>query len=63
MGYHHHHLANIEQLKSELNRVGIDMFVKRYKKYECLFGESERVEFIRNILKQFNEKHTADITH
>lgn len=63
MGYHHRHLPNVEQLKTELENVGAETFVKRYLKYACIIGESDRIEFVKKIIKEFNEKRAADTTH
>jgi hypothetical protein len=63
MGYHHQHLPSVEQLKSQLENVGAETFVKRYLKYECIIGESDRIEFVKKIIKEFNEKRAADTTH
>ena len=63
MGYHHHHLSSVEQLKSQLENDGVEAFVKRYSKYECILGETDRVEFVEKIIKEFNEKRTINTSH
>ncbi len=46
MGFNHCYISTIENLQKELDNVGLEVFVKRYQKYECLTGPSESMNFI-----------------
>ena len=46
MGYHHCHVPNMNQIKRELESLGLDEFIRIYSKYECLIGDSDVIEFI-----------------
>ena len=46
MGFNHCYISTIENLQKELDNVGLEVFVKRYQKYECLTGESESMLFL-----------------
>lgn len=46
MGFNHCYISTIENLQKELDSVGLEVFVKRYQKYDCLTGESESMLFL-----------------
>ena len=51
MGFNHCYISTIEFLQKELDNVGLDVFVKRYQKYECLTGPIESMYFIEEKIK------------
>ena len=51
MGFNQCYISSIENLQKELDNVGLELFVKRYTKYECLTGESESMNFIEQNVK------------
>lgn len=50
MAYHHRHLSSIENLESELDKIGMERFVKKYTKYPII-GETDSIKFILKIKK------------
>jgi hypothetical protein len=46
MGFNQCYLRKVEDLEDELNKNGLEAFVKRYEKYESLTGSSESFEFL-----------------
>lgn len=55
MGFNHCYISTIENLQKELDSVGLEVFVKRYQKYDCLTGESESMLFLEEKQKEYNE--------
>lgn len=55
MGFNQCYISTIENLQKELDNVGIEVFVKRYTKYECLTGSSESMNFIEDKIKEYEE--------
>lgn len=58
MGFNHCYISTIENLQKELDNVGLEVFVKRYQKYECLTGESESMLFLEQKQKLW---HTINL--
>ena len=46
MGFNQCYLRSVEDLEDELNRNGLEAFVKRYEKYDSITGSSESFEFL-----------------
>jgi len=55
MGFNQCYLKNVKDLEDELNRNGLESFVKRYQKYDSLTGSSESFEFLESKIKQYEE--------
>ena len=51
MGFNHCYVGNVLQIQKELEELGLEKFVKRYKKYDAISGESECIEFIEQRVK------------
>ena len=51
MGFNQCYISTIENLQKELDNVGLEVFVKRYRRYECLTGPSDSMEFIEEKIK------------
>ena len=49
------YLPNVEQLKNELERVGLETFVKRYTSYESLSGSSESMRFVEEKVEEYKK--------
>ena len=59
MGYHHCHIPDLETLKKEYDRLGLELFVNKYKSCETLIGDSEAMRYIEHMIKilfQINSK-------
>jgi hypothetical protein len=55
MGFNHCYLTSVENLQLELNNVGLELFIKRYRKYDALTGPSECFRFIEEKIKELEE--------
>jgi hypothetical protein len=55
MAYHHCHIPDLETLKKQYDTLGLELFVARYKKCECLIGDSEGIRYIEHMCKILNE--------
>jgi hypothetical protein len=55
MGFNQCYISSIETLQLELNNVGLETFVKRYRKYECITGPSECFGFLEEKIKEYEE--------
>ena len=56
MGFNHCHISNISSVQWELDTFGIEKFVKLYTSYDAYSGDSEAIQFIENILKEYYEQ-------
>ena len=46
-------VADYEQILKEFERLGIERFVKRYRKYEALVGDSNSINFIETKIREY----------
>lgn len=53
MGFNQCFLRKVEDLQSELESVGLELFVKRYQKYDSLTGSSESFEFLESKIHSY----------
>jgi hypothetical protein len=61
MGFNQCYLRKVEDLEDELNRNGLEAFVKRYEKYDSITGSSESFEFLEQKIKEYEENYSTDI--
>jgi hypothetical protein len=61
MGFNQCYLRKVEDLEDELNRNGLEAFVKRYEKYDSITGSSESFEFLEQKIKEYEENYNTDI--
>jgi hypothetical protein len=62
MGFNHCYITSVENLQLELNNVGLETFVKRYQKYECITGPSESFRFLEEKIKEYEQDKNDDST-
>ena len=55
MGFNHCYISSIENLQLELDMVGLETFVKRYRKYDAITGPSESFRFLEEKIKEYEE--------
>jgi len=60
MGFNHCYISSVENLQLELDMVGLETFVKRYRKYDAITGPSESFRFLEEKIKEY-EKITNNI--
>lgn len=53
MGFNHCYIPSIENLQMELENVGLENFVKRYRKYDAITGPSESFRFLEEKIKEY----------
>jgi hypothetical protein len=53
MGFNQCYLRSVEDLKSECESNGLELFVKRYTKYDSLTGSSESFQFLEQKIKEY----------
>lgn len=62
MGFNQCYLKNINDLKSELDSVGLETFIKRYRKYDSLSGSSESFQFLEQKIKEYENNIDVNIS-
>jgi hypothetical protein len=40
------YIDDVAKVKAEFERSGLDKFVRKYKHYECLIGDSDAIRFV-----------------
>jgi hypothetical protein len=53
MGFNHCYLTSIEDLQKYLDNVGLEKFIKTYRKYDALTGPSECFRFIEDKIEEY----------
>jgi len=53
VGFNHCYFSNIETLRAEYESVGLESFVKRYRKYDAITGPSECFRFLEEKQKEY----------
>jgi len=75
MGFNQCYLRDVKDLESEVESNGLELFVKRYRKYDSLTGSSESFQFLEakimeyelqkikeyENIKSTNDNNTTDI--
>ncbi len=61
MGFNQCYLRDVKDLESEVNSDGLELFVKRYRKYDCWTGSSESMNFLENKIKEYEKVIDNDI--
>jgi hypothetical protein len=53
MGFNHCYFSSLDNLQREYENVGLEKFVKRYRKYHALTGPSECFRFLEDKQKEY----------
>ena len=56
MGFNKCYLPSIESMEEQIERDGLEVFVKSYSKYESITGESDRMRFLEEKIKEYQDK-------
>lgn len=56
MGFNKCYLPSIETMKEQIERDGLEEFVRLYGKYECITGETDRMNFLEDKFKEYEDK-------
>jgi len=63
MGFNQCYLRSVKDLESELEYNGLEVFVKRYRKYDSLTGSSESFAFLEQKIKEYENNEHIDINN
>lgn len=55
MGHHTCQIPDLEILIKQYNTLGLEGFVARYKKCECMIGDSNAIQYIEQMCKLVKE--------
>jgi hypothetical protein len=55
MGFNQCYVGNVLQIQKELDEYGLKEFVRRYRKYDSISGDSESIEFIEKRIKLYEK--------
>ena len=61
MGFNQFFIRDVKDLESELNSVGLELFVKRYSKYDSWTGSSESMEFLESKINLYENLKRGNI--
>ena len=56
MGFNNCYLPEYNELIEYYNSVSLEIFVQRFKKYDCWTGSSESMRFLEDKVKEYYEK-------
>ena len=55
MGFNNCYLPEYDELIKYYNSVTLEIFVQRFRKYDCWTGSSESMRFLENKVKEYYE--------
>jgi hypothetical protein len=55
MGFNKCILPSIETMQMEIDRDGLESFVKRYGRYDSIMGDSDRVSFLEEKVEDYTK--------
>ena len=63
MGFNGCILPSVESMKKVIELDGLEVFVKRFSKYDSIMGEDDRMKFLEDKIKEYEDKinHTPII--
>ena len=61
MGFNQCILPSVIIMEAEINTVGLETFVKRMQRYECITGETDRMQFLESKVKEYYEQNETTI--
>ena len=61
MGFNQCYIRDVKDLESELNSGGLELFVKRYSKYDSWTGSSESMEFLESKINLYENLKRGNI--
>jgi hypothetical protein len=56
MGFNGCILPSIDSMKKQIELDGLEVFVKRFSKYDSIMGEDDRIKFLEEKIKEYNDK-------
>ena len=56
MGFNGCILPSIKSMQEHIERDGLESFVKHYSKYESVMGETDRMRFLEDKVKEYQDK-------
>jgi hypothetical protein len=56
MGFNGCILPSVKSMQEHIQRDGLEVFVKHYKKYDSIMGETDRMRFLEEKVKEYQDK-------
>lgn len=56
MGFNKCYLPSIQVMEEQIERDGLEEFVRIYTKYDSISGESDRMRFLEEKIKEYQDK-------
>jgi hypothetical protein len=53
VGFNHCYLTSVENLQNELKNVGLENFIKSYRKYDAVSGPNECFRFLEQKIEEY----------
>ena len=53
MGFNKCILPSVQVMQEEIDRNGLNEFVRIYRKYDSIMGETDRMEFLEKKIKEY----------
>ena len=53
MGFNKCVLPSIETMQSEIDNIGLAEFIRIYRKYDSIMGDTDRVKFLEQKIKEY----------
>ena len=63
MGFNHCHISSLSSVMYELETYGIEKFVRLYTIYDSYSGDSDAINYIETIIKEYYEPTTTTNKH
>jgi predicted nucleotidyltransferase len=63
MGFNQCYLRDVKDLESEVESDGLELFVKRYRKYDSLTGSSESFQFLEQKIKEYEDIKSINVNN
>ena len=61
MGFNNCYLPEYDELIEYYNSVTLEVFVKRFRKYDCWTGSSESMNFLESKVKEYYELQSIQV--
>jgi hypothetical protein len=53
MGFNQCYLPSVKAMEEYIEQYGMDKFINSYRKYDSISGESDRIQFLENKIKEY----------
>lgn len=60
MGFNQCYLPSVETMKFQIQRDGLEKFIKLYRKYDAISGETDRMQFLEQKIFEYENNINSD---